>query len=268
MRLAPAARRASRPALLLWLPRLSRERRCRLAAAPGRDIARHRRGTARDRSGRQRRMALRSRRSAARPQRLTSSSGRSGTRATRRLPRAPQPRSGAILVLSLAKDDPGFADENQTLGINLVLIAFPARAMAGAAGAILPGRKYAFFITDLLAMNEVPDRSIAHPDGPVRPVRRPAPRKVMSGPPAIRCRSHARCSPIRTRGRWPPSFPAPRCPPRESAATISRRSKRHPQRRRNRADRLARRHPRNRAIAKIQGIRLGHPCWPPIQSQP
>ena len=71
-----------------------------------------------------------------------------------------------MLVLSLPKDDPGFADENQTLGINLVLIAFPARAMAGYAGAIVPGRKYAFFIADLLAMNEVPDRSIAHLDAP------------------------------------------------------------------------------------------------------
>ena len=65
------------------------------------------------------------------------------------------------MVLSLAKDDPGFVDENQTLGINLVRIAFPARAMAGDAGAILLGRENAFFITDLLAMNEVPDRSIA-----------------------------------------------------------------------------------------------------------
>ena len=45
----------------------------------------------------------------------------------------------------------------------------------------------------------------------------------------------------------------------------------HPQRRRNRADGLARHHPRNRAITKIQGnkawSRLGHPCWPPIQPQ-
>lgn len=41
--------------------------------------------------------------------------------------------------------DPGFVDENQTLGINLVLIAFPARAMAGYAGAILRGRENAFF---------------------------------------------------------------------------------------------------------------------------
>ena len=49
------------------------------------------------------------------------------------------------MVLSLAKDDPGFVDENQTLGINLVRIAFPARAMAGDAGAILLGRENAFF---------------------------------------------------------------------------------------------------------------------------
>ena len=49
------------------------------------------------------------------------------------------------MVLSLAKDDRGFVDENQTLGINLALIAFPARAMAGYAGAILLGRENAFF---------------------------------------------------------------------------------------------------------------------------
>ena len=71
-----------------------------------------------------------------------------------------------MLVLSLAKDDLGFADENQALGINLVLMAFPARAMAGCAGAILRGRKNAFFIPDLRAMSEVPDRSTAHLDAP------------------------------------------------------------------------------------------------------
>jgi hypothetical protein len=62
-----------------------------------------------------------------------------------RLPRAHQPRIGAMLVLSLSKDDRGFADKNQTLGINLALIGFPARAMAGYAGPVLPGGKNAFF---------------------------------------------------------------------------------------------------------------------------
>jgi hypothetical protein len=55
-------------------------------------------------------------------------------------------------------------DENQTLGINLALIVFPARAMAGHAGPILLGGKNAFFIADLLTMNEGPDRPVAHPD--------------------------------------------------------------------------------------------------------
>ena len=41
--------------------------------------------------------------------------------------------------------DRGFVDKNQTLGINLALIGFPARAMAGHAGAILLGWENAFF---------------------------------------------------------------------------------------------------------------------------
>jgi len=117
-----------------------------------------------------------------------------------------------------------FIEENQTLGINLVLTAFPARAMASCAGAILLGSKYLFFTTYLLAMNEVPDRSIAHLDALFG--RRPM---------------------------GPPSFSTPRCPSRESAATISRRSKRHPQRRRNRANRLPRSYTSNGTITQVQG---------------
>ena len=81
--------------------------------------------------------------------------------------------------------------------------------MAGYAGAILLGGKNAFLITDLLAMNEVPDRSRAHLDallgqfgdqpaqGHIRPlvIRREA-------TPGVRQSERAVDS--------PPSFSAPR----------------------------------------------------------
>jgi hypothetical protein len=55
--------------------------------------------------------------------------------------RAPAPDLGAMLVLTQVS-----LDENQTFGINLALIGFPAHPMAGHAGPVLLGRKYALFL--------------------------------------------------------------------------------------------------------------------------
>jgi hypothetical protein len=61
------------------------------------------------------------------------------------LPRNPHPRSGAILVLSLSKDGPGLIDEDEPLRIDLPLIGFPARPLAGDVRPVLLTWQNGFF---------------------------------------------------------------------------------------------------------------------------
>jgi hypothetical protein len=164
------------------------------------------------------------------------------------------------LVLSLAKDDPGLVDENQTLGINLVLMAFPARAMAGCAGAILRGRKNAFFIPYLRAMNEVPDRSTAHLDAPFGQFGDP-PAQGHIGPAGDPPQKRVRRSDRAADG--PPSVAAPRRAKAWRPFHAARNA--HKQRRGNRANRLAR---PPRATARSRRSKQGLALHAGLRSQP
>jgi hypothetical protein len=56
----------------------------------------------------------------------------------------PQPRSGAMLVLTQVSD-PGLVEEDQPRGVNFVLVRLPALPPAGDIGSILLGGPICFF---------------------------------------------------------------------------------------------------------------------------